>query len=67
MLELDKDGYPTEDTLEVIRYWPMESFTNLMENLKEIWWSPAPNLGFTLEAPGIYRLSPLGFGGDGEA
>ena len=34
---LDKDGYPTMETLNKIRRWPLNDFKGMMEFIKPIW------------------------------
>lgn len=43
---LDEDGYPTEEALDIIANWwskpdsECKSFSELMEFIKTIWWTP---------------------------
>lgn len=37
---MSEDHYPTEETLEAIRSWPIERIPELMEFLKKAWWNP---------------------------
>lgn len=38
--EFDKDGYPTEATLEAIKQWPHTDFAGLMDFCGEAWRYP---------------------------
>ena len=35
--EFDRDGYPTEGTLETIREWPSDDFPGLAEYVRDAW------------------------------
>lgn len=37
LLELDEDGYPTSDSLDLIDTWPSEEFPDLLKQIEGIW------------------------------
>ena len=50
--EFDRDGYPTETTLEAISSWPHDDFDGLIEFVGEAWkypeyWERIPGLNCT--------------------
>jgi len=39
----DKDGYPTDETLDVVEHWPIATFADvgeLLVYLHKAWWQP---------------------------
>lgn len=52
----DKDGYPTDNELAIIRTWDIleDGIDSLLEHLKDIWWMA--NWGFKLTGKRIRRL-----------
>ena len=53
---LDKDGYPTEETLEKIKTWPSD-WKSLLNLCKEIWHFPEFFHKFEYEKVIIYRCA----------
>ena len=66
MLELDEDGYPTEETINKIREWPITSFEdcqNLLEAIRPIWrWKEY----IDENSPGVWFVSTGGWSGHEE-
>lgn len=65
--ELDSDGYPTPETLELIKTWPpnKESYLDLMRGIKSIW-AHAENgyWTYTHKKNHTYNLSTAGWSGN---
>lgn len=63
-MELDDDGYPTEQTLEEVRTWEAGDGPGLLTHLRAVWWN-----GETLVSPPVseedcWRFSTGGWSGN---
>ncbi len=59
----DKDGYPTDETLEKIKSWPDTNFDGLMQFVEAAWYYPDY---FSLDQDGVYHISTGGWSGNEE-
>lgn len=58
---LDKDGYPTEETLAVIRKWPTNNLDGLMEFMRSIW---RPKDWIRKDSDGEWHVYTAGWSGN---
>ena len=64
-MELDDDGYPTSETLQTIKSWPIGSYNTMMENIKDIWRNA--DYGYwKVDEEGKYHISTSGWSGNEE-
>lgn len=63
MLEptFDKDGYPTDETLQAIREWPYGDMPGLFEFIRQAW--EYEDMAWE-ENDGIYKISTCGWSGN---
>lgn len=64
--ELDEEGYPTEETLQAIRDWPIGHYRQLLEYVRRTWYYP-DRVWILQTLPTLrYALSTGGWSGNEE-
>lgn len=63
-LDLDGDGYPTEESLDAIREWDTDQFADLMDEIERIWWGGGYERRDDRNGSRAYYLHTVGWSGN---